>query len=1822
MRKYIKILVMVILCSFFVLGSTVVNAAQLNRQEISFDTVTVNRLEMNLPASITYAGIIAGRDYTPINNGDFIGAAGASAPYWMFNINSQYAYISAEYRNVGFYVTSSERIPISCVMTLSNFMSGGSYITNGNNATIGFNKFGLAWILHNVGSAGIGPNNLRADVEIYFFRTGDPNRTPMDLGEAYIGVGGMNSEKRVFNNGQASDEHIAAVKNQMQPTNPTPGVNGHQWEWVSYDTQPVNGLKAYYLGQGENRCRVSYVTRNETVNARDEDTNPASPSSQKVYANWGVARPMETFNVNMQNPTGYNVISNAGTAYDGMWYRDIREFTNWGMFKENYGTIMKQSYMVEVGKIRSQLEANGLVNENIRTYSKPFSVYKFVAGKDVGSVEMALYPISLSTEVTEPIKTVNKAFAKAGDTLTYEISQRMGNMNDTSKRINQLAAFKALKLTDRLPSGIRFTGGIVKDEFGNVLNDSQCHIDYDAVTNLVTFTFSNDYLNHTMRYTGETYTFTINTVVEGDQYTFINKATTTFNSDYSFDSNEVVTVNPAPTKQVDKAVVGEGENLRYTIQQKVGNMFDTSKVIDLKSKYTALKLTDPLPEQVEYVSAAVKNENGVTLSDSQCHIDYNAATNTVTFIFSNDYLNNTMRFVGETYTFLIDCTVKDLGEGEESKFKNKATTTFNNDFSVDSKEVETKVIYDILTKSINAYISEMITEIPGGDSNKVVTFTPDLGYYIDKVEWQTQSQRYAQTTPELVNVTEIPNINKVRIPETKNGNTYKHETTITGVNPNLPAGNQKTNITEEEKNTLNYDPFAKTDFTFNNVDNNHYIKVVAEPLKMVVQVSKEDAVTGKETQGDAKFIGAQYTVYEDEALTKVADVITLDANGNGSSKELLMKKADANGPYGEYFVKETKAPEGYLLDETVYRIYETAVEQTINREKISYHPITSKEEVWKGRIQLIKFENILGTTEERPATGAILRLTLDSSNGQVYYDVTIDEKGYGEFVGDVLKDYYPYTIPYGQYTITEIKESDLGFHTYFYIQPEKVDLRKKHEQLEYRIFGEEPIEAYLKLQKTDKHNGATVELAGAKYKIWDVQNNKWVSQMIYPSGVYIDEFETNDEGYFITPQKLLAGDYVVYETQAPEGYYLDDEYRIPEKESDLGDATKGGVAVRIDSVAMGLITGDQLVYDPDAELIYEMEIANNPLKVKLEIDKKGEMFSEVLMSDTKYGEKYTPKYTMQGLPGVTYEIYSVNDIKSSDGRNTYVTKGTLVDTITTDENGIAITEELFPGEYEIREVVTPKGYITDTDIENVTLTNTNMYKRVETHKKELTNVRQKLELTFEKEYEEVNYANGETLEKKAVFGVYTNQALKNNKGNIVIPQGKLVDVIEVEGDNANVTSTIDLPEGEYYVQELEASYPYTKSEEKQYFTLKHTNNIDEFVVTGGEKFTNTYEGADVSLIKLSTTTFDNVVINGQDIEVDDMDEQVQELINNFKGMTEEEIEKYLEDNEVKFVPGATYKVYVDEDCTKPLYVKSGDKYVDVEMVTNETGMIRLEDIPLGTYYIKEIKPAKGYELSEEIVKLDLTVDDRDALVYKALIEDSVVGPAIQKTDDVTGDPVFGCVFEITDKDGKVLLHAITNDRGEAHLPNDILKDGETYYFTEVKMPDMYELNETVYEFTAEFDEERQEFKPIKVDVENIRKTIDFVKVIKRDSKTSEPLQGCVFTIVLLDKDGNEYVNKDGEKVYLVENAVTDENGEYVIENVPYGTYKFVEMVAPEGYEIDENMTGLTFVADDDSKEGIIFEVTNTGDIQVVVLSIVAIISVLGIVVISKRRLAK
>ncbi|MBO5476712.1 MAG: hypothetical protein J6A15_03040, partial [Clostridia bacterium] len=83
---------------------------------------------------------------------------------------------------------------------------------------------------------------------------------------------------------------------------------------------------------------------------------------------------------------------------------------------------------------------------------------------------------------------------------------------------------------------------------------------------------------------------------------------------------------------------------------------------------------------------------------------------------------------------------------------------------------------------------------------------------------------------------------------------------------------------------------------------------------------------------------------------------------------------------------------------------------------------------------------------------------------------------------------------------------------------------------------------------------------------------------------------------------------------------------------------------------------------------------------------------------------------------------------------------------------------------------------------------------------------------------------------------------------------------------------------------------------------------------------------------------------------------------------------------------------------------------------------------------------------------------------------------------------------------------------------------------------------------------------------------------------------------------------------------TAENGEYVIKDVPYGTYKFVEITPPEGYELDEDITGYTFTIDENSGDTVIYEVTNTGDIAIYAMVGILGVSILGIMhVISKKR---
>ena len=973
-----------------------------------------------------------------------------------------------------------------------------------------------------------------------------------------------------------------------------------------------------------------------------------------------------------------------------------------------------------------------------------------------------------------------------------------------------------------------------------------------------------------------------------------------------------------------------------------------------------------------------------------------------------------------------------------------------------------------------------------------------------------------------------------------------------------------------------------------------YAKAYTEGFKVRVH---KDLVDINRNYGDATVKNAVYGIYSDIDCTNEIARVTVGENGYSNKTDYL--------PYQTYYLKEITESEGTMLNTNVLTINpENAATDADGDFSIT---INTENEIIPTRLEVIKYRDEGEPSEGTSATGAILRLTLNS-NKQETYTAIVDENGYCSFEN----------IPYGTYTLTEDETNSVK---YLKMNEQVINMYNSQQTYTYRVIvADNRLEVFLKVQKMDKDTNEAIMLEGAKFKIWDVENREWVTLMETPSGEMISEFVTNENGYFITPQALKSGEYVIYETESPDGYYLEDDYRLPEDESKLGE---GGIKVT-------LSTQIQVEEDNEGNLIYTAKVQDRPLKGKLDIYKTGEMLTEAIfeVDSEKDGEKViyseekaTPVYKLQGLEGVTYEIYAAEDIKSPDGRITYVTKGQKVQTITTNENGIATTKELYLGEYEIKEVKVPNGYTINKEIPNVTLTNDDPYERVKITKEEYTNERQKLQLTFNKIFKDVSYSNGEKLEKKSLFGVYTKNEIQNYKGQAIIPSNMLMDLIWAD-ENGDVTSTIDLPEGTYYVKELYASYPYTISTETVDFVLKYTDDSNqEFVVVEGPDFTNDYESTSITLVKLSTTTMDNIILNGDKIDTTTLDEEVQVILDQIKGMTKEEIKEYFEKNEVKFVSGAKYGVYTDEECQNALRIKDEETGVFEEavIVTDDTGLVELNNIPLGEYYLKEIEAPQGYELSDEIVKVTLDNTNKDTMVYQALIEEDIVEAMLTKTDIFTGEVIPNCVFEIRDENDELLLKSITDEEGKGYIPVSIFEDGKTYTYTEVEAPDIYDLNTEPHEFVAKYDEEGNwDVEP--VEVENIRKTREVI-VRKLDAETGEPLKGCVFTIAMIDPEtGEQKVNaKTGEPIYLVENVETDENGEYIIPEAPMGTYKFLEIKAPEGYELDEDLTGYTFTIDNNSPETIIFEVTNTGDIAVIAIASVAVICAVGIVFVIRRN---
>ena len=83
-----------------------------------------------------------------------------------------------------------------------------------------------------------------------------------------------------------------------------------------------------------------------------------------------------------------------------------------------------------------------------------------------------------------------------------------------------------------------------------------------------------------------------------------------------------------------------------------------------------------------------------------------------------------------------------------------------------------------------------------------------------------------------------------------------------------------------------------------------------------------------------------------------------------------------------------------------------------------------------------------------------------------------------------------------------------------------------------------------------------------------------------------------------------------------------------------------------------------------------------------------------------------------------------------------------------------------------------------------------------------------------------------------------------------------------------------------------------------------------------------------------------------------------------------------------------------------------------------------------------------------------------------------------------------------------------------------------------------------------------------------------VIVTKEDKSTNDRLSGAIFDIA--------QVNSEGRIVTLFEDLETDKNGQFRVDGVRYGTYEFIETVAPNGYaRLTES---VAFTVDENSED--------------------------------------
>ena len=466
--------------------------------------------------------------------------------------------------------------------------------------------------------------------------------------------------------------------------------------------------------------------------------------------------------------------------------------------------------------------------------------------------------------------------------------------------------------------------------------------------------------------------------------------------------------------------------------------------------------------------------------------------------------------------------------------------------------------------------------------------------------------------------------------------------------------------------------------------------------------------------------------------------------------------------------------------------------------------------------------------------------------------------------------------------------------------------------------------------------------------------------------------------------------------------------------------------------------------------------------------------------------------------------------------------GKVIATLTTDSNGYCETGLLPFGQYTVQETAVPAGYTIDDSVRTVNLEYKDQYTPIVYGDVSVTNNRISTSVKIKKMTDFFNTTKME-FESKPLEGAIFG--LYTAEVIEIIPKNTMVDLLTT-GADGTATSTSVLPFGKYYLRELKLP--------------------DNTIHLSSESYPLEVKGNNTDYVK-------EPIWNER-----------------FKG----NIAMWKEDdsNPGRMLEGAQYEV------------RDKDGLLYCTMVTDKDGYALSIDLPVGTYYVREVVPPAGFILSDEVIEVKITTDDKNTIVFER--DNTPNHVVLKKTDLTTGKPVPDAFIEIKNEKGDVIFEGETDLNGEIILYE--LPAGK-YTYKETVAADGYAINDETFTFTVDYygkvtGTTEITDEPICLQIDKVDlftgKPFPYVEFQLVDSD-DQVIRTVVATmgaeaqvkaapvsksIVISNADDYRIWAKDGQDTFFV-----DENGHVEFRYLPAGEYRLIE-VAPDGYIAEDSIS--------------------------------------------------